>query len=351
MAAYLSEEEKKEVRPFWEEVFSEDGGSFLDYYETWKYPVNRILGEIEGSRLVSMVHRNPYELALGKGRAVCDYIVAVATRKDRRHRGLMAGLLKKMGEDMNREGMPLCFLMPAAEAIYTPFGFTNIWEKESYLERPLPEGVTKKEIAGEEYGLLAELVTETLGRTKDIFALRTEKYFKDLAAQLGSEGGGLFWLIKDGERAGYVSGWKDGKIHEKVLWKPLPSFWTVVKEGRTIMARIMCIPSFLGFLRSREKVSFLLQITDPLIEENNRTFLWEIGPERSVAALWEEELKAAEAAGKGSSFVAADISSLTAWLCGFCPVEKLLDKGAIRGNQEKLELVVPFSGVFLPEEV
>ena len=50
-----------------------------------------------------------------------NYIVAVATKKEYRHRGYMRILLKKALRDMADMGMPFVFLMPASESIYAPF--------------------------------------------------------------------------------------------------------------------------------------------------------------------------------------------------------------------------------------
>ena len=41
----------------------------------------------------------------------------------------MREVLTKALRDMNLEGRPFTFLMPAAEAIYRPFDFRFIWKK------------------------------------------------------------------------------------------------------------------------------------------------------------------------------------------------------------------------------
>lgn len=46
-----------------------------------------------------------------------------------RHRGYMRSLLLQMMEDMRKRQLPFCFLMPAAEAIYTPFQFAFIYDQ------------------------------------------------------------------------------------------------------------------------------------------------------------------------------------------------------------------------------
>ena len=56
-----------ETRGLWESCFPEDGPSFLDYYYSEKTKDNRILaGEISG-KIVSMLHRNAYDVCVNCG--------------------------------------------------------------------------------------------------------------------------------------------------------------------------------------------------------------------------------------------------------------------------------------------
>ena len=68
-----------------------------------------------------------------------DYIVAVATKESRRGKGYMREVLTKALRDMNLEGRPFTFLMPAAEAIYRPFDFRFIWKKPLLSLKRKPE--------------------------------------------------------------------------------------------------------------------------------------------------------------------------------------------------------------------
>ena len=75
MIRYLTDGEKAESRDLWEEAFPEDSRSFDDYYFGEKLGDNRILvleeehaagsgedgnGKPGSSRIVSMIHLNPY---------------------------------------------------------------------------------------------------------------------------------------------------------------------------------------------------------------------------------------------------------------------------------------------------
>lgn len=144
---YLDDHEKIRSRNLWEEAFPEDSQSFDDYYFTEKVKDNRILVLENNGQIDSMLHLNPYLLQVKDFRWRIDYIVGVATRADCRHRGYMRRLLGRMMADLRVENMPFCFLMPADEAIYRPFGFTYIYRKPQWKWKKTPERRSIKETA------------------------------------------------------------------------------------------------------------------------------------------------------------------------------------------------------------
>ena len=110
MIHYLQGEEKARSRKLWEEAFPEDSQAFRDYYYTEKTKDNEILVLEEQGKVLSMLHRNPYDLALGKQTAKCDYIVGVATDKEHRRKGYMRQLMERALKDMKcmqREILPI----------------------------------------------------------------------------------------------------------------------------------------------------------------------------------------------------------------------------------------------------
>ena len=120
---YLDRQEHGSSRALYEEVFVEDEQAFVDAYYQIKAADNEILVAEEDGEIVSMLHRNPYTFWLRGVQVPADYLVAVATRVAFRHRGLMRALLTRALRDMKEQGYPFTFLMPADEAIYTPFDF------------------------------------------------------------------------------------------------------------------------------------------------------------------------------------------------------------------------------------
>lgn len=116
----LETEEKQNTKKLYEEVFSEDSKSFVDYYYEEKLKDNQIYAVEEDGEIQAMLHLNPYELAVNGSKKDVNYIVAVATRESYRKRGYMAGLLKQALNDMYADGETFTFLMPASESIYLP---------------------------------------------------------------------------------------------------------------------------------------------------------------------------------------------------------------------------------------
>lgn len=121
------EQIKKEIYQLWQECFG-DSDSYADFYFQWKVRDNQILTIYKERRICAMLHLNPYQIVM-KGKSICsNYIVGVATRQQDRRQGLMKRLLEESLDQMYDIKMPFTYLMPAAEAIYSPFDFRIIYE-------------------------------------------------------------------------------------------------------------------------------------------------------------------------------------------------------------------------------
>ena len=86
----ISDAEKGKTRKLYEEIFSEDSVSFVDYYYTEKTKDNTIYVVEEDGAVRAMLHLNPYTLMVNGKEEPSHYIVAVATEKEYRKRGYMA---------------------------------------------------------------------------------------------------------------------------------------------------------------------------------------------------------------------------------------------------------------------
>lgn len=378
---YLDGAERALSRNLWEESFPEDSKVFGDYYFTEKVKDNRILVLEENDRIDAMIQMNPYRLQVKDQQWKIDYLVGVATRKDRRHRGYMRRLLVKMMADMRSEQMPFCFLMPADEAIYRPFGFTFIydqpqfeWNNENPLERQsviLWRNPKKTEGPIENDGWqITEPAEETLQKLSDwmnhwladhyqVYAVRDRIYIERLLKEIASECGTLD-LVFGGERIiGVESFWGLEKKVRRLLYAED----SCIKEGKepkpAIMARIIHPERFMQVISLKDQVAdeqktVTLKIADPLIPENQGIWRWTLNHETSwlekMAALEEETgdnqpwLKAAELAESGKIIpdLTLTITELTTWLFGYD-----IPKAAAAFS----DIIQPLRGVFLDEVV
>ena len=187
------------TRALWEEIFPDDTKDFLDYYYEYCTRENLIYGIMDDkSRLLSMAQFNPYQVHLGETTVDTHYIVAVATRPESRHQGMMRKILHRALSDGYGRKEAFMFLMPAAEAIYKPFDFETVYGQKSMIvhKTECSGKIGDKELrireAGEEdLGCLAKLSERLLGARYQVYTLRTDAYMKRLQKEQESEQGGI----------------------------------------------------------------------------------------------------------------------------------------------------------------
>jgi hypothetical protein len=117
--------DKNCTRKLYEEAF-DDPKEFVDYYYEDKCRDNRIIADVEDGEVLSMLHLNPYNVSLEGAVFKSYYVVAVATKEERRREGLMAKVFERTLKLLKSERIPLVFLMPVDEAIYSWMGFEKI---------------------------------------------------------------------------------------------------------------------------------------------------------------------------------------------------------------------------------
>lgn len=197
----LERQEHNKTRKLWEAIFTEDTPQFLDYYYSVKASENEIYVIEEDNKIVSMLHLNPYQVRIGNEVYQTHYIVAVATDEKYRKRGYMASLLNHAMKVMKDRGEPFTFLMPAAEAIYKPFGFEFIYEQKRGTvsgkvsdDKKLKFVLAKKEDCKE----IANFANVFL-KEYDVVTWRNASYYETLLQEQASENGGIL-LAKEEDR-------------------------------------------------------------------------------------------------------------------------------------------------------
>lgn len=229
MIRYLAEQEKKRSEVLYREAFPEDKDAFVKYYYSYVTKDNKILVLEQGEEISSMLHLNPYTLSVNGTEVQAYYYVAVATKAECRHQGMMRKLLYRSLNDIYREGHPFTYLMPANRAIYEPFDFRIVYQQKK-VELPLePEAANRR---------MAELF--------DVYTLRDDWYVEKM-------------------------------LEEERVCAGDPPFDIVPY----IMMRITHVEKMLELLRSESVFKVILNVTDEIIAENHGKFLWKISTDES----------------------------------------------------------------------
>ena len=254
MVRYLLDNEKGRSEALYREAFPEDKEAFVNYYYSYVTKDNKILVLEQDEKICSMLHLNPYRLSVNGTAVDAYYYVAVATKENCRHQGMMRKLLTKSLKDIYGEGHPFTYLMPANRAIYEPFDFRIVYQQKK-VELPMNP----------------VLANEKMAEMFDVFTLRDD------------------WYVEK-------------QLEEARVCAGDPPFEIVPY----IMTRITHVEKMLSLLRSRTPVKVVLDVSDEIIPENNGQFLWEVSEEMSVC----KKMTAAE------SDISVTIAELTEFVFG-----------------------------------
>ena len=261
MVRYLLDNEKGRSEALYREAFPEDKDAFVNYYYSYVTKDNKILVLEQDEKICSMLHLNPYRLSVNGTAVDAYYYVAVATKADCRHQGMMRKLLTKSLKDIHGEGHPFTYLMPANRAIYEPFDFRIVYQQKK-VELPMNP----------------VLANEKMAEMFDVFTLWDD------------------WYVEK-------------QLEEARVCAGDPPFEIVPY----IMTRITHVERMLSLLRSRRSVKVVLDVNDEIIPENNGLFLWEVSEEMSVC----RKMTAAE------SDISVTIAELTEFVFGKCEIKGL----------------------------
>lgn len=346
--------ENQRARKLYEEIFDEDSPAFVDYYFRVKAAENEIfVVENEKQEILATLHLNPYKMMFCGEKAKTNYIVAVATRADCRHQGMMRSLLQASLQEMYRREETFTWLMPAAEAIYRPFGFRFIYEKNKmtmtadvlrraetdenwqiHSDQEVSGDIFCEEAKKEDLAELAYFAEKQLSKLAEVYTVHDIAYFEQRMQEVGCEGGSLILIRKEKEICGYFLALKKDReaweivvedavqkkafpavLHwfeaseEKCTFTAFPQIWEQYAQSENvpaIMGRIVHLERFVCYLKIKKEQEWKIRLTDSLIPENNGYFIIKTGIEGGslirVENLSEKEKK---------MFCSMDIGQLT----------------------------------------
>lgn len=336
----IARKECKTTRSLWEEVFYEDSVQFTDYY--FENKADRNIGYVIGQvPYDAMMFRTPYKLQIGNEQREISYLVGVATRKECRHRGYMRELLMHSFREMYEEKQPFTFLMPANPAIYEPFDFRYIYERDMWkvkdgcritdwlkpeesketqdgaelkaawkesgesklkTSEPKCEKNHRKEILlnglysvsklQEQFldfpimDMLAEFANGYLKEHYNIYVHRDEEYYEMQLKESQAQNGDIYVLFEQGEIKAFFLYAKEGDeifIQEVIESEEgiLNFLQKEEKKKPIIMARIIHLEEMMKLVCCKEHRKFIIEIEDDLIPENAGIYYWEITPHGS----------------------------------------------------------------------
>lgn len=317
--------ENQRARKLYEEIFDEDSPAFVDYYFRVKAAENEIfVVENEKQEILATLHLNPYKMMFCGEKAKTNYIVAVATRADCRHQGMMRSLLQASLQEMYRREETFTWLMPAAEAIYRPFGFRFIYEKNKMtvtadvLQRAETDEDwqihSNQEVSGdifceeakkEDLAELACFAEKQLSKLAEVYTVHDIAYFEQRMQEAECEGGRLVLIRNENRICGYFLALREQREaweivvenavqkqafpavlrwleagREKCTLTAFPKIWEQYAKSENvpaIMGRIVHLERFVRCLKTKKEQEFKIRLTDSLIPENNGYFLIKTG--------------------------------------------------------------------------
>lgn len=406
----LKQQEHGKTRLLWEKVFQEDSKAFLDYYYFFKTRENSVYVVEEDEEIRSMLHLNPFLIQVGEGQFDVRYIIAVATEESYRKRGYMGMLLRKAMQAMYQEKQPFTFLMPAAEAIYTPYDFRfvydqNVW-KYTVVEKQEQKSLPVSEAGIGDGADLAAFFMEYFSERFQIYAVRDEQYYQTMLFEQQSENGGIAILKRSEKIVGcFLYGDEDGLgIREPLYLKEYETeFWAAVgkicekhgqkealvyagiseeekigtvefqKKKPTIMVRILHLESLLRLLKTKagEQIDCSFAVLDSILTQNSRVWKLQSSPIGEIEE-GEDTVKEADVAKEVEKQRSSDceakiyvretedsegvlsIAALTSLLFGYKSVEEVAEEPDVFLSERlmgELKKIQPLDKIYLNEIV
>lgn len=292
---YDDKSQRDMIYQMYQEVFK-DPEAFADYYFDVIYPDNQVLMAWNGDSFDGMIHLNPYRMKISDREFDAHYIVAVATRKEVRRKGVMRKMLCRVLNDMADRDEPFTYLIPADKAYYEPFDFVFVmdWIKQELTGKKGTDTIFAEPFQQKD----TEEVLRFLNRkvqAYDIYTVIGLEYLKQAAKEAQSQDGDLMIWKEQGEVSGvFAYGKEEDKIYVRLgfadeeqrfldmLGQIFPDKKIEVSAGcltkgtkvPKIMFRITSLEALCHHFKGREGREFVLTINDPVIEKNNGTFLF-----------------------------------------------------------------------------
>ncbi len=189
----LSENEKKNIRPLYEEVF-DDSQYFLDYYfDTYILKGINFVCE-ENRNIIGMATIHPKTIIASDKAYKAGYVYAVATHPCHRGKGIMKKILKEIEDYAFAREYEYLYLIPVNSAIYEGQGYKLLRDstEREVLVKPENDIVIKK-ACREDVGKCVEFA-EKLYKDR-VSLLCDEEYFYENLERLSIKNSGIYCIL------------------------------------------------------------------------------------------------------------------------------------------------------------
>lgn len=301
---------KNDIRHLWREAFG-DSEEYLDMYFDRIYRESDALTLESDGRLVSTVLMQDYNLWFHSREVPVAYIAGVTTRRAARGHGHATALVNKALKLAHHNGKMLCAIIPAHDWLYyffDRFGFSPVFLTDSQRFTSLHAFAT----AGE-YETVADPYSDTVFSAFEEFErerpggiLHNRRDFINILDDLSFKPDGTFVAVSRADMPVAAMAWAQGQgdilqinevlgtdadarrgamkaLREKFPNRPFrylapadtPEHRHLYPRG---MARITdALQCLTVIAESHPNFKCSVRVHDPLIEENNRTFILDKG--------------------------------------------------------------------------
>lgn len=326
MIEWLAPGQNRETEQLYMEVFDDEPEEVREIYP-WLVGNNRIVVKKDAGTIAAMVQIVPRGCRLCGRKLILPYVFAVSTKKEYRSRGFMRELLENSIVKLALEQVPMVHLVPAVKHIYEKFGFAFIADgpaerqPASSPEQAVPAICRDFEscVGETECMALSQKTADWQNRHFSLAKIEDSAYYSDMDRIYRCYGGGVSVFVEQGEIVGYQLTSCDGEgmfCEKKVLYDGRKvtarqdGFCKGERQRPFVMGRLLDIPAFLSYVKPGRSFFAALQLSDPILPQNNGYFRFGAADGRFFWEKWESK-------DGRCDFIPLDIGTLTAVLCGY----------------------------------
>ncbi len=200
----LREDDVSQLQSLYHEAFGDSEG-FRQFFFNRKYASANVVYRREGGQIVSALHFVSKTWSFRGQRLEVPYVVAAATRKDWRGKGLMREVLDQAFQELRHRNLSICALSPFSEAYYRKSGFVTIHRQgASEVEPQEPDPFTYEPVDSADLREIIALYEQKTAQA-DLFVLRTPEDWHLFAQEVQADDGQILLVREKGIPVGYFT--------------------------------------------------------------------------------------------------------------------------------------------------